>query len=206
MRAMFDISRGRYGQAISLLRAALQEDPYSPWLHNRLAWAYHLSEQAEASMEQVRRGIELFPDHEGTSLYGAVILAFNGEAQQATLLAQRLARRLPYFDLATAVHAYTLACEGRKDEALSILERLQWLSRERFVIRSFNPAAYVALGDYDAALAELQVAAESRCPWFFQMHADPRLKPLRKLPEFEQMGQTLASMEASAKNELDDGS
>jgi len=206
MRAMFDISRGRYGQAISLLRAALLEDPYSPWLHNRLAWAYHLSEQAEASMEQVRRGIELFPDHEGTSLYGAVILAFNGEAQQATLLAQRLARRLPYFDLATAVHAYTLACEGRKDEALSILERLQWLSRERFVIRSFNPAAYVALGDYDAALAELQVAAESRCPWFFQMHADPRLKPLRKLPEFEQMGQTLASMEASAKNELDDGS
>jgi DNA-binding winged helix-turn-helix (wHTH) protein/tetratricopeptide (TPR) repeat protein len=205
MRAMFDISRGRYAQAISLLRAALQEDPYSPWLHNRLAWAFHLSGQAEASLEQVRQGIELFPDHEGTSLYGAVILAFNGEAEQATLLSQRLARRLPYFDLATAVHAYTLACEGRKDEAHSILERLQWLSRERFVIRSFNPAVYVALGDYDAALAEMQVAAESRCPWFFQMHADPRLKPLRKLPEFEQMGHTLARMEASAKNELEDG-
>jgi len=197
VRAIFEISRGRYDQAIALLRAALREDPYSPWLHARLAWALHLDGRAEASVEQVCQGIAHFPDHEGTSLYGAMILAFNGEAKRATQLAQALARRLPYFDLATAVHTYTLACEDRKDEARLILERMQWLSRERFVIRSFNPAAYVALGDYDTALAELKIAAEARCPWFFQMHADPRLKPLHGRPEFEQLGTILTRMEAA---------
>jgi len=205
VRAIFELSRGHYAQAIALLGAALREDPYSPWLHARLAWALHMDGQAEASMDQVRQGIAHFPDHEGTSLYGAMILAFNGEAQRATQLAQALARRLPYFDLATSVHSYTLACEGRKDEARLILERMQWLSRERFVIRSFNPAAYVALGDYDAALAELKVAADARCPWFFQMHADPRLKPLHGRPEFEELGAILTRMEASAEDPPDTG-
>ena len=54
-----------------------------------------------------------FPEHEGTNLYGAMILAFNGEPERATGLAQDLAQRLPYFDLATAVHAYALACAGQ---------------------------------------------------------------------------------------------
>ncbi len=64
------------------------------------------------------------------------------------------------------------------DEARSILERLQWLSRERFVLSSFTATICVALGDIEGALAELQTASESRCPWFFQMLADPRLEPL----------------------------
>ena len=85
------------------------------------------------------------------------------------------------------VHAYALACAGRKDEARAILERLQWLSRERFLLNSFNPAVHVALGDLDAAIEELRTANETRCPWFFQMLADPRLKPLHGHPEFEQM-------------------
>ncbi len=42
------------------------------------------------------------------------------------------------------------------------------LSRERYVLRSFTPATHVALGDMDAALAELRAVNELRCPWFFQ--------------------------------------
>jgi DNA-binding winged helix-turn-helix (wHTH) protein/tetratricopeptide (TPR) repeat protein len=198
VRAMFELSRHHFAAAITLLRKALQEDPYSPWLHNRLAWALHLDGRATESVEHVRRGISLFPGHEGTSLYGSVILAYNGHTERATELAQKLTQHLPYFDLATAVHAYALACSGRTDEAHAILERLQWMSRERFVIRSFTPAVYVALGDHDAALAELRTASEDRCPWFFQMLADPRLKPLHGHPEFARMGEILSSMEAAA--------
>jgi DNA-binding winged helix-turn-helix (wHTH) protein/tetratricopeptide (TPR) repeat protein len=198
LRVIFALSRRRFPEAIGLLRAALQVDPYSPWLHARQAWAYHLAGKAAESVDLIRRTIDLFPLHEGSIFYGALILAFNGEATQATELAHGLSQRLAYFDLATAVHAYALACQGRNDEARAILERLQWLSRERFVLRSFTPAVYVALGDHDSALAELRTAADARCPWFFQMLADPRLKPLHGNPEFEQLQSILTRMEDEA--------
>jgi DNA-binding winged helix-turn-helix (wHTH) protein/tetratricopeptide (TPR) repeat protein len=200
-RSIFALSRHRFDEAISLLRAAIRVDPFSPWLHNRLAWAYHLAGERKQSMEQIHRALTLFPEHEVNGLYGAIIFAYNGEAARGSKLAQHLTQVSPYFDLVTAVHAYTLACEGRKDEALAKLERLQWLSRERFVLRAFNPAVYVALGDQESAMAELRAAEESRCPWFFQALADPRLEPLRGQAEFERMRSILPRMEAEASSQ-----
>jgi hypothetical protein len=171
-------------------------------LQNRLAWTLHLDGQASESLEQIRRTIAQFPDSESTCLYGAVILAFNGEAEQATGIARGFARRATEFDPAAAVYAYSLACAGRKDEARVVLERLQWLGRERYMVRGFMPAAYLALRDHEAALAELRAMNEARCPWFFQMLADPRLKPLHGNPEFEQMRAILPAMEAEAEQNM----
>lgn len=201
VRSMLAISRHRFGEAIDELRRALLLDPYAPWLQARLAWAMHLAGQAEDSVEQSKRALNLFPEHEGAILYGSVILAYNGSTAHAISLAQELSERLPYFDLASSAYAYALAAAGRRKEALSMLERLQWLSRERFFVKSFLPAAYVALGDTCSALAELHAADESRCPWFFQMLADPRLRALHRDPEFEQMHRMLAKMEDEAVRE-----
>jgi hypothetical protein len=71
------------------------------------------------------------------------------------------------------------------------------------VLRSFTPAAYLVLGDHQSALAELRAAEESRCPWFFQMLADPRLKPLEGQPELERMRGLLPQMEADAARDLE---
>ena len=195
---MFSLSRYRFAEAIAMLRAALQQDPYAPWLHSRLAWAFHLDGQAEESVRQTRHALALFPDNEGAAFYGAMILACNGEAAHAAELAQNLVKLSPYFDLASAVHAYALACDGRPSDARAILERLQWMSRERFVLNAFNAAVHVALGDHDAAIAELRTANQIIGAWFFQMLADPRLKPLRSHPEFVEMQSILPRMEAAA--------
>ncbi|MGA3345223.1 MAG: winged helix-turn-helix domain-containing protein [Terracidiphilus sp.] len=199
LRSIFTLSRHRFPEAISQLRAAIQNDPYSPWLQSRLAWALHLNGQASESVDQIQSALKLFSENEYTRFYGALILAYNSDFAHATQLAAELAQRLPFFDPANAIHAYTLACAGRKDEARAILERLQWLSRERYLLNCFNPAIHVALGELDAAIEELRTANERRCPWFFQMLADPRLKPLHGRPEFERMRSILGYMEAEAK-------
>jgi TolB-like protein/tetratricopeptide (TPR) repeat protein len=198
LRSIFELSRHRFPEAIALLRAALRSDPYSPRLNNRLAWALHLDGQAEESVAHIRRDMALFPNHGGTSFYGTLILAFNRDAALAMQLAEGLARRRPHSDLPTSALAYALACAGRSGEARDILERLQWLSRERYVLKCFTPAVYVALGDLDSALSELQAAGDARCPWFFQMLADPRLKPLDGCPEFVEMQSILTRMEPAA--------
>jgi len=200
LRVMFALSRHRFDEAIAILRAALQQDPYSPSLHARLSWAFHLASQAAESLECIRHTLSLFPEDEDAHLYGAMILAFNGDAPRAAALAQELVQRSPHFDLATAVHAYALAYAGRADEARTILERMQWLSRERFVLSSFTPAIHLALGNHDAALSDLRAAADARCPWHFQMLADPRLKPLHSHPEFGELRSILTRMEAAAEN------
>jgi tetratricopeptide (TPR) repeat protein len=199
VRVQFALSRRRFGEAIDLLSAAIALDPYSPWLLALLAWALHLAGDSAASVAQIRKALALFPEHDGPNLYGAIILSFNGEAAHAAELANELAVRSRYFDLATTVHAYALACGGCGDDALELLDRLQWLGRERFVMNTFNAAVYVALGEPDAAIAELRASLEYRCPWFFQTLADPRLKPLWGRPEFEAMRGVLAGMEAEAE-------
>jgi TolB-like protein/tetratricopeptide (TPR) repeat protein len=199
LRTMFALSRHRFDEAVELLGAALQADPFSPWLNARLAWAYHLAGDAARSVEQIDRAIDLFPDHEGVNLYASIILAFNNDPERAILRAENLETHSPYFDLGTAVHGYALARAGRLDEAHATLERLQWLSRERFVLSSFSAATCVALGDLEGAMAELRTAAEDRCPWFFQMLADPRMKPLEGHKDFIKMQQVLARMEASVE-------
>ncbi len=198
VRSMFALSRHRFGEAIEILNGAIVLDPFSPWLQARLAWALHLAGERAKSLEECMRALERFPEHEGAQLYGAAILAYNGETRRAAEVAQELAQRLPYFDMATAVHAYALACAGQKDEAYTILERLQWLGRERFLLRSFMPQAYVAVGAPDAALAAMRAADEARCPWFFEMLADPCLKALDGQREFEEMKAILPAMEAEA--------
>jgi TolB-like protein len=187
--------------AIEILREAIQSDPWSPWLNGRLAWALHLAGQTAESVSLAERVLEKFPEHGAVSAYGTVILAHNGQGARAAKLSQELAQKSPYADFATAVHAYALACAGRGSEARTLLERLQWLSQERYVMRSFTAAVYVVLDEHDAALRELRAAEEARCPLFFQMLADPRLKPLHGYAEFKAMQNILDEMEASAVQE-----
>jgi len=61
------------------------------------------------------------------------------------------------------------------------------------------------LGDQEAALAELRTMDEARCPWFFQMLANPCLKPLHGNPEFERLRAILPAMEAEVEQNLEMG-
>ncbi len=198
VRAWLLSSRRRFGEAIELLSASIRTDPYSPWLHAARAWLLHLAGEPEASVAQIEKAIDLSSDYDNALFFGAMILGYNGETARALEVAETLASRSSHYDLATSAHAYALACAGRRDESHSLLEQLQWLSRERFVLNTLNAAAYVVLGENDAAIEELVHANETRCPWFFQILADPRLKPLRALPRFAALESVWAAMEAEA--------
>jgi DNA-binding winged helix-turn-helix (wHTH) protein len=197
-RSWILLSRQRFGEAIELLRAAMQLDPYSPWLQASLAWALHLAGEREASLKQILNAIDFSSENDNSLFLGAMILGYNGEAARAVELAETLAGRSSHYDLGISAHAYALACSGRAEESHSQLERMQWLSRERFVLNTLNAVTHVVLGEADAAIAALRTANENRCPWFFQMLTDPRLKSLKGRPEFAALETLLAAMEVDA--------
>jgi DNA-binding winged helix-turn-helix (wHTH) protein/tetratricopeptide (TPR) repeat protein len=203
VRVLFALSRHRFDEALEWLDAALAVDPYAPCLHSLRAWTLHLARRGTESLEAIEKSMAMFPDHDDAQVFGTLILAFHGHAERAVNLSNDLVRRTPYFDIGSAVQAYALACNGQRDEAHEILERLQWLSRERFVLRSFTAAAFAALGQVEEGIGELQAADGWRCPWFFQMLADPRLDPLRASPEFVQMRESLEKMELTVPENVE---
>ncbi|HEV2133694.1 MAG TPA: winged helix-turn-helix domain-containing protein [Terracidiphilus sp.] len=197
-RSFFALSRHRFTEAFGILRDAMTLDPYSPWLHGRLAWALHLAGEAQQSLAQAKHALEQFPQEPVVNFYGSLVLAFNGEAKRATEIARNLETRVPHLDIALSARAYALARANQTDEARQVLEQIEWRSRERFAITCFNAAVYLELGEPDEAIKVLKTSIENRCPWFFQFLADPRLKPLHGRPEFEEMRRLLAQMEAQA--------
>lgn len=200
-RVLFSLSRHRFDEAIHLLESALQEDSWSPALHARLAWALHLARRPQESLEQIEQALGRFADHEVVLLYGSIILAYHGKCERALDLAERLDRSMPGDEIALPARGYALARAGRAEEAFGTLEHLLMQTSRQLVSSSFVPALCVALENPDAALAALRAAEKSRCPWFFQALADPRLDPLRPYPEFERMLSVLAGMEAQAQRE-----
>ena len=201
LRAMLALSRLRFDEAYELLEEALRDDLWSPSLHAQLAWTHHLAGNAQESLDQAEQCLTMFPGDEHAELCAALILAFNDDPNRAAGLAHGVTHRRPYLDIAAAIEAYALARAARGVEASEILERLQWLGRERYVLRSFTAAAYLELGEVDAAIAELQAAEVAHCPWFFQVLADPRLRSLDGNPEFERMRGRLEGMEATVAAE-----
>jgi DNA-binding winged helix-turn-helix (wHTH) protein/tetratricopeptide (TPR) repeat protein len=199
-RSFFALSRHRFSEAIGLLSDALALDPFSPLIHGRLAWALHLAGEAQESLAQARRALEQFPQDAATNFYGALILAYNGEANRAAGIAQDLETRMPYLGIAAAANAYALARAGQIQNARDTLAKVEWQAKEHFALTGFNAAVYLEMDAPDEALNTLRHSQASRCPWFFQLLADPRLKALHGQWEFEQMLAALGQMEMQAED------
>src|SRR5947209_14005282 len=187
MRVMLALSRHRFQEALDVLSDALRTDPLAPWLHARVAWALHLAGRACDAKEQVEYCVVNFTRQESTNFYGSQILAFTGEPERAIGLSHELVERSSYFDLSSAVEAYAQVKAGNRVAARAILDRLQWQSRDRFVLRSFLPVVHLALGNIEGAIEDLRASEAAGCPWFSQLLADPRIKDLAGHPEYERM-------------------
>jgi hypothetical protein len=51
-------------------------------------------------------------------------------------------------------------------------------------------------------VAELQAAAEARCPWLFQTLADPRIETIRARPEVVRIEKVLERMESTTERKV----
>ena len=81
--------------------------------------------------------------------------------------------------------AYNYAREGRKQEALKLLEELKETARHSYVSGVLFAQVYVGLGENDQALRWLEQAYEDRDTWTQWTNIWPALDPLRSEPRFQ---------------------
>ena len=82
--------------------------------------------------------------------------------------------------------AYTYAVAGRTDEARRIVRDA--VADPQRELQAYHLAtAYVGLGDHSEALRWLTLALRSQVYDVIYLEIDPRLDPLRALPEFQSL-------------------
>jgi tetratricopeptide (TPR) repeat protein len=82
---------------------------------------------------------------------------------------------------------YAYAAAGRRAEALEVAERLQTISKERYVPPGAVALVLSGLGDADGAMAWLERANEERDPWVTGLNIEFMFDPIRADPRFQDL-------------------
>jgi len=175
---------GRFEEALSVARRALDRDPVSASLSHTLAVQLALSRHFDQSIDECRRTIELDPTfavaHDvlgGTlaskGMYGEAL----PEMEKAVALTRGAA--MPMADL-----GYVHARLGHREEARRILQQLAESAKERYTPALAFAVVHLGLGEHDQAMSWLEKAYQERFNRLAYLRREPIWDSLRADPRF----------------------
>jgi adenylate cyclase len=183
---------GRYDEAIKLLEKAKELDPLSPVIVAYIGQVHIYAKQYNKAEVVLKDALKVHPNHPLILHNIGELYAAQGRYAEAIVPLQQSS------ELSASAHyksilAYAYAMANRKAEAMSILIELLNKS-DSGSVSGFNVAAvYLALGDNEKALSQLEQGYEHRdvwmkeliaWPWFDSLHDEPRYKNLIRRMNF----------------------
>ncbi len=159
---MFLRDQGRLQEALPQLRRAAQLEPFSVFTSVNLAHAYMMVGNFSAAEEQARHAASLAPD-----MTSATVLLSNAyraesrtaEADAALTRALQLSTGDPH---AISVLACAFGRRGQRDEVVRLFQKLEALSKERYVSPFDLGTVSLSLGDEKRALDLMEEAYRQR--------------------------------------------
>ena len=178
---------GRFDEGIAELKRAQQLDPLSLIINADLGHVYTLARQYDKAIEQLRKVIEMDPRFYYAHWSLGKALQLKGRLNEG-IAEYRKAVELndDPFSLALLGQAYARA--GQREEAQKILARLSDTAKSRYIHPYSFALLYLALGDKEQAIRELERTYRERAG-AFMFKADPMLDDLRGNPRLEALVQ-----------------
>ena len=180
---------GRFAEALAEAERAEELKP-SATTDYTLARIHYWMRRYNEAAEYCRRSLKKEEMGVAHFLLGFVYVAQN-KPHEAIPELKRAVSMLSNNGGALAALAYAYAMDGKKDEALRIVDELrtrQNRNRAEFVIVPYRLAAvYVALGDKDRAIEWLRKDYDRSGTWMSNLKVDPVMDPLRSDPRFQQL-------------------
>ena len=178
---------GRYEEGYTELKRAIRLDPLLGVFHWGLGFVCWCSRRYDQAIGELEKALELEPTFAGAhGVLGWTYLckSMPGPAIAAARRAIELSQGAPTF-----VHglAAAHAAAGQGDEARKIMQQLNELSKQRYVMPIFVARIHAALGEKDEALRCLETAYQERASWMIFLKTDPLLDTLRSDPRFEEL-------------------
>lgn len=172
---------GRHEEAIAEMKRAMELEPLSLQQGANFAAVYMYARQFDLAVEQAKKTYELDPGQIGAQSWLQFTYNAKGMYAESLSMSEKISRADYVF---FGQRGIALAKVGRRQEAEEVLKSWRELAKTRYVMAYWMAAVYAALGNKDAAFAELEKSYQQR-EWFFpRLKTDPFMDPLRDDPRF----------------------
>jgi tetratricopeptide (TPR) repeat protein len=185
--ANYLVAMGRHEESLAESKRAIELDPLSLVINADAAGnGLYFSRKYEQAIELCRKTIEFDPNFGLVHFYMAQSYAQTGQFGEA-LVQARTGYQLDSSPVMTGLLGEVYAFLGERAETEKVLERLNRLSKRRYVCSYETAAIYQGLGHKDAALKWLSRAYSERSDCIPWLKVDPAFDALRSDPRFQDL-------------------
>lgn len=177
------LNLGRNKQAIKEMLLARDLDPLAPRKNADVGSIFYYARDYPRAVEELKKSIELFPEHTGNYIRIARVYCQTGNYKEAIESILPYAKQ-PEFGPMLA-HAYAIS--GNKDKAQEILGNILKNLSQQYFSPSYIAEVYIALGDRKQAFFWLEKAFSEFGYNLGRLKVDPEFDPLRSDPRFTEL-------------------
>jgi TolB-like protein/DNA-binding winged helix-turn-helix (wHTH) protein/Flp pilus assembly protein TadD len=185
--ALYLVALRRHDEARAEMQRALELDPLAPLANTNLGSIYWSSHDFERAIEQLKRALEIDPNFPDAHFDLGLVYESMGRYHQALVEFEKY-RSLSSAPLAfKAAMAHLYAVQGRRADALKLLEELRAGHKPGDMLSYDIALVYVGLGDRDRAFQWLQNSYAEHAADLVEINDDPEMEPLRSDPRFQNL-------------------
>jgi len=178
---------GRFEEAFTELKRAIRLDPLSSATQWALGFVYCMARRWEEAIEQLEKTLDF--DGNFAWAHGVLALAYLHKSMYPAAItsAQKGTQLFPGSTALLAPLGEVYAAAGKTEEAQTILNQLQELSKQQYLSPYLLARIDIALGKKDDALYLLETSYETRASWMVFLKTDSQLDGLRVDPRFQDL-------------------
>jgi len=182
---------GRYEEAYTECQRAIRLEPLSSALQYALGCVYWMARLYDQAIEQFLKTL----DFDVNFAWLHMFLGFSYEGKfmyQASIAAMQKAVELtPGSTLSLLALSQAYAAAASREQAQSIMDEVDELSKQKYATPYFRARIYAALGERDKALIWLETAYRERSAPMALLKVDPQFDKLRTEPRFQNLMQRM---------------
>jgi TolB-like protein/Tfp pilus assembly protein PilF len=181
------MARGETEKSLAASRHALELDPLDLIINVHQAWHFWLARQPDQAIPQAEKTRELDANVIWSGFFAGLALAEKGMFDDAVAELRRAQKLGSGLALVRSALGNLLGLCGETKEARNILAELESERANRFVPAYDIALVRIGLGDLTGGVDWLYQAAAEHSGWLPYLGVEPRLDPVRQMPEFQKL-------------------
>ena len=176
---------GRFDESIREMQKARELAPLEPVNPTLLGWALYMARRFDESIGVLRKVIESDPEFSIAYWYLAGSCFANERWGEGIAAIQKFVELSAGSVIALSALGYGYGSAGMKDEAFKILERLDGLSKDRYVGSLWRAVVWMGLGEKKETLENLEKAYLEKESILACIKVWPAFDSVRSEPRFQ---------------------